>query len=77
MIKGIANLEDRPVAPVKSVSVRPSLRDAIQWIADNDETGETDIEVLETLISVMLVADLFGKSPVYIATRVMAVRTNM
>lgn len=71
------NLQDRPVAPSKSTSIRPSLRQAIQWIADNDETGETDIAVLETLISVALVADLFGKSTTYVATRVMAVRTNL
>ena len=35
-----------------------SLKNAIAWIADNDEIGELDIEVMETLISVLLVADL-------------------
>ena len=51
-----------------------SLKKAIAWIADNDETGELDIEVMETLISVLLVADLFGKTPTEIATRVVKVR---
>ena len=51
-----------------------SLKKAIRWIADNDESGELDIEVMETLISVLLVADLFGKTPTEIATRVVKVR---
>ena len=51
-----------------------SLKKAIAWIADNDESGELDIEVMETLISVLLVADLFGKTPTEIATRVVKVR---
>ena len=40
---------------------RPSYRAAVQWIADNDETAETDVRELALLISVSLVADLFGK----------------
>ena len=51
-----------------------SIKEAIRWIADNDESGELDIEVMETLISVLLVADLFGKTPTEIATRVVKVR---
>ena len=51
-----------------------SIKEAIRWIADNDESGELDIEVIETLISVLLVADLFGKTPTEIATRVVKVR---
>lgn len=53
-----------------------TLTKAIQWIADNDETGETDSKVMAELISVMLVADLFDKSPAYIARRVLLVRQD-
>ncbi len=39
---------------------RPGYREAIFWIAMNDEPGEGDYEVIAGLISVVLVADLFG-----------------
>lgn len=52
----------------------PSFQHAIEWITDNDETAETSIDALETLVSVTLVADLWGKTPRYVATRVYALR---
>jgi hypothetical protein len=40
----------------------PSYKEAIAWIANNDEPDETDKEVLVGFISVCLVADLFHKT---------------
>jgi len=39
---------------------RASYRNGVIWIAYNDEPGETDPEAIGSLISVMLLADLFG-----------------
>lgn len=56
------------------------IREAIEWIADNDNNGEDtpenpDAEVnVAGYISTALVADLFGKSTEYIAEKVMAIR---
>ncbi len=50
---------------------RPSLREAVQWIALNDAAGDDDLpELMAGYISVLLVADLFGKEPIDIARRV-------
>ena len=50
---------------------RPSLKRAIEWIDDNDSNGDNDpIEILQGLISVLLVADLFDTDPREIARRI-------
>lgn len=49
-------------------------RQAVQWIADNDETAEQDPNVMKDLISVLLVADLFGVSPETVAQEIVAYR---
>lgn len=54
--------------------MRPSYSRAIKWIADNDETAETEVARMADLISVMLVADLFGKQPADVARDVLANR---
>lgn len=54
--------------------MRASYKNAIAWIADNDETGEMDIEVISTLISVVLVADVWGKSAQKVAEDVIRLR---
>lgn len=36
---------------------------AVEWIALNDETGETDPFVFADLVSVVLIADVFGMDP--------------
>ena len=54
-----------------------SLKHGIDWIAENDETAENDIEVVESLISVLLLADLFGKKPRQIASRVLQRRLKL
>lgn len=50
--------------------MRASYERAIEWIAENDETGETDPTVIADLISVVLVADLWGKEPLQVARAV-------
>ncbi len=43
---------------------RPSYREAIAWIAVNDSAGDEDAETVSAvsgLITVALVADIFGK----------------
>lgn len=47
--------------------MRASYERAIGWIADNDEPGEYDIDTMASLISVVLVADLWGKDPARVA----------
>lgn len=50
---------------------RPSLREAVEWIALNDAAGDDDpVDILAGLVSVVLVAALFGKEPIDIARRV-------
>jgi len=49
---------------------RPSYREAVRWIADNDEPLETDLETIAEMISVQLIADLFGKDPEGVAVAV-------
>lgn len=53
---------------------RPALADAINWIALNDESAETDPEVIAQSLTVMLVADVWKREPTDIARRVAAER---
>lgn len=54
---------------------RASYKAAVEWIAFNDEAGvEYNQDDLSGLISVALVADLFGKEPMKVAGDVMDVR---
>lgn len=54
--------------------MRAGYRRAIEWIAFNDETACMDADVMSGLISVVLVADLFGKDAMKVATDVIGVR---
>lgn len=47
---------------------------AIDWIAVNDEPAERDVAVMATLISVLLVADLYNHAPDVVAKHVVEVR---
>lgn len=47
--------------------VRPTLQEAVRWIAENDEPLLLEVAQVEELISVMLIADLFGKTPQVVA----------
>jgi len=54
-----------------------SYRHAIRWIAINDEpgeSGESDVYNVESQISTLLVADIFGKEPEAVAKAILAVR---
>lgn len=44
---------------------------AINWIAHNDEPGESDPEVVATQLTVVLIADLWGKTPEEVAQLVL------
>ena len=48
--------------------------DAVRWIAENDETAETEAEEMETLISVLLVADVWSKPVETVARDVIRLR---
>jgi hypothetical protein len=56
------------------MAVRASYREAVRWIADNDEPDEDDPEFVSELISVQLVADLWRKSPGQVARAVVRAR---
>lgn len=49
---------------------RASIKEAVHWIAHNDEPLETDAEEIASLVSVKLVADLFGLTDEEVAKRV-------
>lgn len=53
---------------------RASYREAAWWIALNDEPLELDLEVVESFISVGLVADIFGVSMERVARDVVRYR---
>lgn len=53
---------------------RPAYREAVEWIARNDECTETSAEAVSGLVSVALVADLFGKDQIEVARAVINFR---
>jgi hypothetical protein len=54
--------------------MRASYRKAIEWIAMNDEPDSDDRDFVAGMISTMLVADLFGKTPETVAQAVIRYR---
>lgn len=54
--------------------LKPGYWAFIQWIADNDESAETDPVALSELVTVTMVADLFVKDPLEIAKAVLRLR---
>jgi len=48
----------------------PRYTDAIEWIALNDEPTYLEVDAIKSLISVCLVADLFGKTTELVASDV-------
>jgi len=42
---------------------RASYREGVAWIAENDEPAESDPETIGSLVSVLLLADLFAVEP--------------
>lgn len=53
---------------------RASYRDAVDFIAFNDETAETDEAEVRTLASVLLVASVFGVETERVARDVVRLR---
>lgn len=51
-----------------------SYREAIAWLALNDEQAETQLDELAGLVTFCLVADLFKKKPAIVAADVLAYR---
>jgi hypothetical protein len=49
---------------------------AVQWIADNDEPGDRDVESVAGYTSTILVADLFEKDRFDIARRIVRARED-
>ena len=49
-------------------------RDAVRWIARNDEAAELDVSVVERQISVLLIAYVWVKDATEVAHDVLAVR---
>lgn len=60
----------------QSKAKRASYREAVAWIALNDEAG-SDMEDIEYLLTVALVADLFGKDTATVARAVVAYRKRV
>ena len=57
--------------------MRARYTDAIEWIASNDEPTYISASNIESLVSVQLIADLFGKSASLVASDVRLVRLGM
>lgn len=58
---------------------RPSYRVAVQWIADNDGAGDDerlDVEYVSEMVTVALVADLFGVDTARVAQDVVKQRAG-
>lgn len=54
--------------------MRPSLMEAVRWIAYNDDAAELNRDNVEKSVTVGMVADLFGKSIPEIARHVVIIR---
>jgi hypothetical protein len=55
----------------------PCLRDAVAWVALNDEPTILVADEVVGMATVALIADLFGKDQEEIARRVVKLRTQM
>jgi len=53
---------------------KPTYEFGVEWIALNDEPGITNWAEMEGLISVLLLADLFDRSPGQVAADVVTYR---
>lgn len=62
---------------MKSKRKRASYREGVAWIALNDEPEEMDQESVKGYISVLLLADLFGKEPEDVAVDVLSYRKKL
>ncbi len=58
------------------MTARASYRAGVAWIADCDESAETDVDVMAEVPTVLLLAELFGKPAATVARDVVAARTR-
>lgn len=56
---------------------RASYRNAIDWIAENDESAERDVNVMADVPTVALVAEIFQKPTVTVALAVVRQREKL
>lgn len=56
---------------------RASYRHGVMWIAENDEPAEMNTQAIAGLISVMLLADIFGVEPTRVAEDVARYRSRV
>lgn len=56
------------------LTMPPKYATAVEWIAVNDEPMELDLEGVQGYISVLLVADVFGKEAEDVAKDVISLR---
>ena len=61
---------------MKKKTPRPTYRQAVRWIAAEDEPLILKVSELSGLISVALVADLFGKEAITVARDVARLREH-
>lgn len=66
----------RPCRCALGARVRANYKAAIYWIAMNDDEVETDLETVARQISVVLVADVWGKDQHRVARDVLRVRAK-
>jgi hypothetical protein len=52
----------------------PKYRYGVQWIADNDEPSELDLDAISGYISTLLLADMFGLDEPSVASDILDVR---
>lgn len=52
-------------------------RFGVEWIARNDEAGELDLETIQSIISVALLADITGKTTEEVARDVQRCREKI
>ncbi len=53
---------------------RASYREGVWWVAFNDDPGQLDAEEVRGFVSVLLLADLFGKDEAHVARDVVRLR---
>lgn len=59
---------------VRTAFKRASFTQAVKWIAFNDEPGEKDEQQIADSVTVMLIADIFGRPAQEVGRRVLRER---
>ena len=54
-----------------------SIGKAVDWIAQNDDVTELEMDTIQFQITTLLIADLFGKEPEDIARRIVERRKEL